>query len=283
MPELPEVQTIVDGLNKKVLGRKIISAWYDWKKLKAVDGAVDFSIKNVARKGKNILFYLSDNKILLVHQKMTGHVLVGKWEINGKKVTPIEPLSLKEKVNGYIHFILTLDNGQMVALSDLRKFAKVLFGSTQEIENLAELKKLGPDALDSKLKLEDFIKNIQNKNKTIYQVLMDQTVVAGIGNIYSSDILWEAKVFPFKSAKKLSREEVKKIYLAMKKVLKKALELRGTSVSDYRDIDGKSGFYGDKRLIYKREKEPCKRCKTKIIRSKKGGRSAYYCPKCQVL
>ncbi len=197
MPELPEVQTIVDGLNKKVLGRKIISAWYDWKKLKAVDGAVDFSIKNVARKGKNILFYLSDNKILLVHQKMTGHVLVGKWEINGKKVTPIEPLSLKEKVNGYIHFILTLDNGQMVALSDLRKFAKVLFGSTQEIENLAELKKLGPDALDSKLKLEDFIKNIQNKNKTIYQVLMDQTVVAGIGNIYSSDILWEAKVFPF--------------------------------------------------------------------------------------
>ncbi len=69
----------------------------------------------------------------------------------------------------------------------------------------------------------------------------------------------------------------------MKKVLKKALELRGTSVSDYRDVDGKSGFYGDKRLIYKREKEPCKRCKTKIIRSKKGGRSAYYCPKCQVL
>lgn len=283
MPELPEVQTIVDGLNKKVLGRKVVSAWFDWSKLKAVERTIGFSIKKVARKGKNILFYLSDDKILLVHQKMTGHILVGKWEMGGKKITPLEPSSLKEKVNGYIHFILTLDNGQMVALSDLRKFAKVIFGSVKEIENLSELKKLGPDALDSKLEFQDFIKIIKSKNKTIYQVLMDQTVVAGIGNIYSSDILWEAKVFPFKSAKKLSEGEVKRIYLAMKKVLKKALELRGTSVSDYRDIDGKSGFYGDKRLIYKREKEPCKRCKTKIIRSKKGGRSAYYCPNCQVL
>ncbi len=282
MPELPEVQTIVDGLNKRVAGLKIVGAWFDWNKLKITEKSVGLTIQRVVRRGKNILFYLSDDKILLVHQKMTGHILVGKWKIDGRKIVPLAPESLKEKVNGYIHFILILDNGEMIGLSDLRKFAKAVFGPKKEIEDLPELKKLGPDALDSKLRVEGFAEKIKSRNKTIYQVLMDQTVIAGIGNIYSSDILWEGKVFPFKSAKKLSEEEIKRIYLAMKKVLKSALKLRGTSVSDYRDIDGKSGFYGDRRLVYKRERESCKRCGTKIIRSKKGGRSAYYCPNCQI-
>jgi formamidopyrimidine-DNA glycosylase len=111
---------------------------------------------------------------------MTGHLLIGKWEINGKKLTPLEPETLKEKVNDYIHFILTLDDKRMIGFSDLRKFGKVVFGEVEEVENLIELKKLGPGALDSNLKFEVFQKQISKKTKTIYQVLMDQEVISGI-------------------------------------------------------------------------------------------------------
>ena len=293
MPELPEVQTIVDDLNKKVGGQKIIGAWYDWPKMKAVAKAVGLTIERVERRGKNILFYLSlrpspakrgeggnlNNKILLVHQKMTGHLLVGKWKIDGKKVEPIEPETLKQKVNGYIHFILKLKDGRMIGLSDLRKFAKVVFGSVNEVEALAELKKLGTDTLAVSLK--EFSQKVGSRNKTIYQVLMDQTVVSGIGNIYASDILYEARVYPFKAARKLSGEELKALWQATKKVLKTALKLRGTSTSDYRDTVGEPGGYTDIRQAYDREGMPCFRCGTKIRRVKRGGRSAYFCPRCQ--
>jgi len=112
---------------------------------------------------------------------------------------------------------------------------------------------------------------------------MDQEVIAGIGNIYSSDILWMAKVHPFKSAKKLSEKELKATWQAIHKVLPRALKLRGTSVSDFRDTAGEKGKYGNVLLAYRREGEPCRRCGTKIKRVKLGGRSAHYCPKCQVL
>ena len=302
MPELPEVQTIVDDLNRKVSGRKIVSVWYDWPKMKAVAKTVDLVIERVERRGKNILFYFaplslrgSANRrrqsnlpnhpqmILLVHQKMTGHLLVGKWSIRqaqDKKIAvPIEPESLKQKVNGYIHFILKLNDGRMIGLSDLRKFAKVVFGSANEIEALVELKKLGTDALE--ISLEEFSQKISSRNKTIYQVLMDQTVISGIGNIYASDILWEAKIHPFRSAKKLLKKELEALWQATKKVLKTALKLRGTSTSDYRDTAGEPGGYTDVRQAYDREGMPCFRCGTKIRRVKRGGRSAYFCPRCQ--
>lgn len=279
MPELPEVQTIVNDLNKKVVGKKIISAWFDWPKMKPVEKAVGYTIKKVTRKGKNILFYLNKDNILLVHQKMTGHVLVGKWRISSKKVEPIEPETFKEKVNGYIHFILTLNDRKMIGLSDLRKFAKVVFGPTEKIENLPDLKNLGPDALE--ISLKELSERISRRKQTIYQVLMDQGVVSGIGNIYASDILFEAKIYPFKSANKLTPEEIEKIWHATRKILALSLKLRGTSTSDYRDTAGELGDYGSHRLIYDREGLPCYECGTKIKRVKRGGRSSYFCPNCQ--
>ncbi len=283
MPELPEVQTTVDFLNKTVRGRKIVAAWYDWKKLKPVEKAVGYKIKNVRRVGKNILFYLGDSdRVLLVHQKMTGHILIGKWKVDGKKITPISPLALKERVNDYIHFILTLDNGQMIGLSDLRKFGKVAFGSREEIEKSKELRQLGPDVLA--VSFEEFAKRVASRNKTIYQVLMDQTVISGIGNIYASEILFVARIHPFKSARRLSRKELKALWQASRKILKLALKLGGTSIADYRMPSGESGYYQKKRLIYQREGEKCfKGCGGVIKRAKKGGRSAFYCPRCQRL
>jgi formamidopyrimidine-DNA glycosylase len=301
MPELPEVETVVRDLNKKVKGRTITGVWFDWPKLikhpsdpasrsvhktapwdfeKFIKGEKILSAKRIA---KNILISLSGGKMLLIHQKMTGHLLVGKWRVSGEQVVPLEPKEMiDDSYNGFIHLILYLDNGQMLALSDVRKFAKVIAGTREEIESLPELVRLGPDALDPELFLPIFAGIIGNERRPIKQVLLDPEVIAGIGNIYSDDILYQAKVHPLSKANQLPPKKLQAVYRAMRDILAKAVKLRGTSTSDFRDTAGKEGGYTGHRLVYQREGEPCGRCKTPIAREKVGGRSAHYCPKCQV-
>ena len=288
MPELPEVQTIVDDLNKKIIGRKIAGIWCDWpktiKKPKAVNLEKEIQglkIEKVKRRGKNILIYLSGNHLLLIHLKMTGHLLYGKWQIKNNKPLSSRKEFLSEKVNSYIHVIFYLDNGFELALSDLRKFAKVIFGSVEEIEKLGELHKIGPEPLNPRFKLNDFKKIISRQKRKIKQVLMDPKIIAGIGNIYSDEILWQARVHPLRPANSLDSKELGGIYKAMKEILKKALKLRGTSTSDFRDLLGKPGSYGLKLLAYQKEGEPCLRCGAIMKRLKVGGRSSSYCPNCQ--
>lgn len=308
MPELPEVQTIVNDLNKKVAGRKITGVWFDWPKMlkdpldqqknkvahkhvevfqKVIKGK---KILEVKRRAKNILMYLSGNLLLLTHLKMTGHYLVGKWNVKCQasgikcQVIPVSPPEVvNDPYNRYIHIIFYLDNGQMLALSDLRKFAKALLGTKEQIENLPELVKLGPEANDASLSVDKFKSLIISERRKIKQVLMDPEVIAGIGNIYSDEILWQSRIHPFRPANKLKDKEIREMYKAMKSILAKALKLRGTSSSDYRDTSGKKGGYDLVRLAYDREGEPCKRCGAKIIRKKIGGRSAHFCPRCQKL
>jgi formamidopyrimidine-DNA glycosylase len=301
MPELPEVQTVVDDLNKKVLGRKITGIWLDWPK--AIKDPLDQSktkiahkhveifkksvvgkkILSVKRRAKNILIYLSGDFLILIHQKMTGHMLVGRWQIAKGKTLPIEPRAVvDDPYNRFIHLLFYLDNGQMLALSDVRKFAKAILGKTKQIENLPELVRLGPEPLDSKFKYENFQKIISSEHRKIKQVLMDPEVIAGIGNIYSDEILWEAKIHPLKPANKLNSVQLKTLWSAMRKILAKAVRLRGTSSSDFRDTAGEKGSYTNVLLVYQREGELCYRCKTKIQRLKSvGGRSAHFCPQCQ--
>lgn len=289
MPELPEVETITKDLNKKIPGLIIRDFWTDWKKAikypKGLDRfkeeVVGKKILKVYRKGKNVLISLSDDKLLLVHQKMTGHLLVGKWDIVKGKARPLTEGFLKEKVNDYIHAIFYLSNGQQLALSDLRKFAKLMAGNKDEMENLPDLKDLGPDPLE--ISEKKFIDILKNKKGKIKQVLMEQGVFAGIGNIYSDEILWFAKIHPFARTEKLSDKDLKNIYKYAKEVLNEGIKLRGTSISDYRDPEGRAGGYAEVRRVYRREGERCPRCKGEIKRIKMGGRSAHYCPKCQKL
>jgi len=306
VPELPEVQTIVNDLNKKIIGCRITGVWFDWPKMlkdpldqqrnkvahkqvavfeKTIKGK---KILSVQRRAKNLLFSLSNNLMMLIHLKMTGHLLIGKWNVEkrqGKeKAIPIEPKeAVNDPYNQYIHLIFYLDNGKMLAFSDLRKFGKVILGTKEQIENLPELRKLGPEPLDKSFKFETFVSLMRAEKRKVKQVLMDQEVIAGIGNIYSDDILWKARIHPFKPANKLSGKEIRDLYKATKQILVKALKLRGTSTSDYRDTAGKEGGYTDYRLVYQREGEPCQRCKTKIKRVKIGGRSAHFCSRCQKL
>ncbi len=297
MPELPEVETIVNDLKKKIVGRKIIGVWFDAPKIIKKPKSKDLEkqikglkITDIKRRGKNILVYLkqearskNNEYLLLIHQKMTGHLLYGKWNIikvlkfKSFKVESLIKGALEEKVNSYIHFILYLDNGWQVGLSDMRKFAKIIFGTKEEIKNLEA------EPLDRSFKVEKFKSLISSQKRKIKQVLMDQNVIVGIGNIYSDEILWRAKIHPFKPANELTNNELKKIYSAMKEILKKAIKLRGTSIIDFRDAFGKSGGYAKIRKVYQREGEFCQRCGAIIKRVKMGGRSAHFCPACQRL
>lgn len=289
MPELPEVQTIVDDLNKKIVGRKITAAWFDAPKIIKKPKSKDFEknikgakILSVDRRAKNILIYLSGSRLLLIHQKMTGHLLVGKWQKTKSGWRSLLGGHFNEKVNDYIHLILFLDNGKALALSDLRKFAKVLLGPRKELEKMPDLEKLGVEPFSKEFTFTKFKSVVGKEKRKIKAVLMDQERIAGIGNIYSDEILWEAKVHPFRPANSLSDPELKKIYLAIEKILKKALKLRGTSTSDFRDTSGAKGGFGEVLNVYRREGELCPRCGNEIVRQKMGGRSAHFCPRCQV-
>ena len=312
VPELPEVQTTVSGLNKKVLKRTFIDVWSDWKKI--IKKPKDFEqfkeeiknkkIKKIWRRAKNIIFDLSptnfdvkekrhrqkgrssklvgdksDNYSLLVHQKMTGHLLVGNWKLLNGKWQPTKEGPLKDPYNRFLHLIFFFDDGKMMALSDARKFAKVELQKTEEV--LKDFEKLGPEPLDKNFTFAKFKEILKNKKGRIKQILMDQNIIAGIGNIYSSEILWRAKIHPEKNVAKLNEKELKSIYDSIKKVLTLAVKLGGESFSDYRKPDGSKGDFDTERKVYRREGQKCSRDGAKIKRISLGGRSAFFCPNCQ--
>jgi formamidopyrimidine-DNA glycosylase len=292
VPELPEVETIVLDLKNaspKILGEKFLDVWTDFPRMvKKPKSFEEFKkeirekkIEKIWRRGKNIVFDLSEGKSLLVHQKLTGHLLYGKWKREkGKWVSSIKgPLS-EDPMNRFLHLIFFLENGWQLALSDLRKFAKVELWPKDLLK--AELEKLGPEPLSKDFTFERFKETVLKRKKgKIKAVLMDQTVIAGIGNIYSDEALWRAKIHPLKPVEKISEEGLKRIYQAIKKILPKAIELGGESFSDFRRLNGEKGKSEEIIKVYRKEGKPCPICRGKIKRIKLGGRSAYFCPSCQ--
>jgi len=299
MPELPEVETIVKGLRKKVRNRKIIKIWTDWPKYFKLPKlqkeferhVVGKKIIAVERKGKNVIFTLSDNHILLIHQKLSGHLLVGAWHQRKSDEQLLEKWQKEKWIpdaktgaywddrNRFIRLVFYLDNKQMLVLSDLRRFAKVLCGPKEIILALPDLIDLGPDALN--LSQKEFLNLFKNKKGVIKQLLLDQNFIAGIGNIYADEVLWFSKIHPKTRAENLKKSDLKILYNAIRKILQKALKLGGSSIDDYRTVEGKLGTYHLTRYVYQREGEPCYRCGAKIARIKIGSRSAHFCPKCQ--
>lgn len=290
MPELPEVEITVRDLKRKVLKRTFLDVWTDTPKFiqkpssfkKFKSQIIGKKILDIFRRGKNIIFHLSDNFFLLIHQKLTGHLLYGKWERKRGKWISQEEL-LRDKMNTFIHLMFFLDNSKQIALSDLRKFAKVkLFYSREEFENSKEYKEVGLDPLSPEFTLSRF-REIIKRNRPIKIILTDQKLIAGIGNIYSSEILFESMIHPLKKGVDLSDKEVEVLYENIEKVLKKGLKLGGASISDYRKPDGSRGLFDQYRKVYQKEGNPCPRCGTLIKKITIGGRSAYFCPHCQKL
>jgi len=282
MPELPEVQTVVTQLERKIVGKTIKSFWSDWKKrifpsfavfAKQVRGAI---ILGTRRFGKHIVIDLDDGYSVVAHLKMTGHFLVKD------KGNRLSSAFTKDPVNGYIHHIFTFTDKTALEFSDMRKFGWLRVMRTGEVETLPSIASLGIDALSPKLTQKHFQGLLSEKKKRpIGVVLLEQDLIAGIGNIYRSEALFLAGVLPTRRIETLTKKEWLKILPAIKKVLQRAVKLRGTSDGDFRDTDGLEGRFQRMLHVYGRTGKSCKKCDTIILRKKIGQRSVFYCPRCQ--
>lgn len=305
MPELPEVQTTVNGLREHVIGLRIIDAWSDYKSthfkgsetikdpayfMQMKKQIVGTKIVSANRRAKNILIELSSGYTLLVHLKMTGHLLYGKYRFSeGQKRDPweaIEPESLKDPKNRHVHFVLSFSNKKHLALSDVRKFAKVTLVDSKRIHDSDHLNDIGPEPLEDAFDFKAFISRLNlRKNGKIKQVLMDQSIIAGIGNIYADESLWRAGIHPAQKISDISVKEMKLLFTAMKQTLSKGIHFGGDSTSDYRNIHGDKGEFHETHHAYQRTGTKCDKrgCGGTIVRIVLGGRGTHFCDTHQVL
>lgn len=301
MPELPEVQTTVRGLKKVFVGKTIQSVWTDLAKknqtvshykktLKDFSFYTLFSKKvigskviSVERRAKNILIHLSNGYTILIHMKMTGHVMHGLYTYIKKTNTwvpdPMEKnTSLHDPYNRFIHVVFEISDGKHVVLCDARKFATVSLFETKGSELQTYLEKLGPEPLS--ISYVVFKERLLKKQKTpIKTVLMDQSILSGIGNIYSDEILWFAGVHPQSISSKIPEKEYRKMYEGMRLVLKQGISFGGDSTSDYRNIEGKPGAFHYEHKAYRQNTKVCtkRNCHGIILRILLNTRSAHFC------
>lgn len=309
MPELPEVQTTVNGLQESIVGLVIIDVWSNYnspyfKGSSTIKDSVFFKhfkkevvgskVLRVTRRAKNILIHLagknsrpssgSDEKILLVHMKMTGHLLYGRYKFNIKnKKDPweaVEPESLKDSYNKHVHFLISFSNKKHLALSDVRKFAKVTLIDSRTAHESAHLNTIGPEPLEKSFTLEKFVARLNIRpNWKIKQALMDQSIIAGIGNIYADESLWRAGIHPAEKVSNIKPAQLKSLFDAIKKTLSKGIDFGGDSTSDYRNIHGDKGKFHETHHAYQRTGTRCdkKGCDGTIQRIMIGSRSTHFC------
>jgi len=279
MPELPEVETIARGLDKRVRGDIIKSVWLGSKpeplKSPAKEIASTLEAKKIAsvrRVGKHIVFDLAENGARrrkpqkadpradaaqwIVHLGMTGRMLV------------CEPSADLEK---HTHAIAQLASGRELRFVDPRRF-----GRLSVTHGFA-----APGSEPLEVELDRFVALFRKRKTPIKSALLNQSLLSGVGNIYADESLFRAGIRPRRRASSLSREDLRRLYLSVQEVLKEAIALGGSSISDYVDADGEEGFFQLQHRVYGREGEPCLVCKTPIKRVVLGGRSSHYCPKCQ--
>ncbi len=291
MPELPEVETIVRELRKKIIGLKITDFWADREKVvRQASGISKFTkeIKNkkiltVTRRAKYIVIDIEGDKTIFIHQKISGHLMYGKWKMSDNDWVSLIPGPLKnDRQNKYIRLMFFLNNGYQLGLSDLRRFGKVVLVKDKDVSNLKEIRDLGPEPLD--IKLKDFTGLFAKKRGRLKQVLMDPAFIAGIGNIYGDEILWDSGYHPLTRVENLKDRDLGKIFRSMNKILKKAIEYKGDSMDDYRLPSGEKGGYQNVQRAYQQTGKKCRKNDRGIIqRLKLGGRSAHFCSKHQKL
>ncbi|MEW5766377.1 MAG: bifunctional DNA-formamidopyrimidine glycosylase/DNA-(apurinic or apyrimidinic site) lyase [bacterium] len=272
MPELPEVETIVRGLKEKIPGQQINRVKVNLDKVVKGDKK-DFGLRltglafqDVRRRGKMIVFHLSEGWSLVVHLKLTGQLIYTQPEAPVAKHT---------------HIIFELERGNQLRYLDLRQLGFLLLARTDQVDNLPQLTELGTDALE--ISSQDFGKLISSKRGAIKSLLLNQSLLAGVGNLYSDEALHRAQIHPLQPANTLTPSQIEKLYQAIRKILIKAIELKGSSVDNYVDSEGERGAYQAFHQVYDREGKSCFQCGQPVKRIKLGSRSTYFCPNCQKL
>lgn len=275
MPELPEVETICRQLEKQVVGQKIIKTEVFTAKI--INAPVSFfikkttgsTIKSVNRRAKLIAFELSNGGFLLCHLKLNGHLTV----IDGQTAAP-----------KYMHVLLHLSNDKKLIFDDFRKFGYVKWVENRAaLEKILSVEKFGPEPLEKSFTVEKF-KNAVNKrpNALIKPLLMDQIIIAGVGNVYSQEACFYAKINPQRKIKTLAESEIRSLYKHLREILEFAIKKRGTSVDAYLDTSGKPGEFQKYLKVYGRAGKPCVRRDGGVIQFfKMAGRGTCFCPKCQ--
>jgi len=279
MPELPEVETIRRDLEKEVIGRRIKQVEVTGKRsVRRHKDPVDFEktlegkkIASIRRAGKYLLFGLEADEVLVVHLGMSGQLLRAK--------------SPKDPVDRHTHVVITFTQGGQLRFVDPRTFGEMFVTSTGELDTqVPELAHLGFDPLDEVMSWTRFGQMLASRHMGLKTLLMDQKFVAGIGNIYSDEILFAAGLRYDRYSDSLSSQEIRRLYRAMIETLSEAVKYRGSSLADeqYRDLYGEVGDYQGQHQVYDREGKPCRRCRNSVVRVKLNGRSAFLCEHCQI-
>lgn len=271
MPELPEVETVRRDLNRLLAGRVIgpVQGLFPGSvkgiALKKFAGLIKGSkIIKAGRRAKYLLISLDSGLTLVIHLKMTGVLQHQQKD---------DPLPRSARI------IFYFEDGTRLAFSDQRKFGSIKL--TKDPNDLPEIKKLGPEPLDGKFTPAVLKQRLAGRKGPVKTVLLDQTVLAGLGNIYVLEALHRAGIAPQRSAALLKDAQIKKLHSAIVRTLKEAVAARGSSVDTYRDGQGKSGWFQVKHRVYDKEGLKCKKCGHMIVKEMFRGRGTYWCPKCQ--
>lgn len=271
MPELPEVETVRRGLEKLILGKKISSIEIRYPKMintdldqfqKEVPGQ---EIQSMGRRGKYLLFYLTD-KVLISHLRMEGKYFYYSDQVPERKHAHV-----------FIHF----EDGGTLVYEDVRKFGTMELLSPELLEAYFLSKKLGPEPTEQDFDLEIFRGALKKSKKPIKSHLLDQTLVAGLGNIYVDEVLWRAQVHPTRPSQSLTRAEATAIHNQTIAVLGQAVEKGGSTIRTYTNAFGEDGTMQDFHQVYDKTGEACSRCGAIIEKIQLGGRGTHFCPKCQ--
>jgi len=296
MPELPEVESLVQSLRPFVLGQKITRIEVRWPKLVSGRGnvrkaskqkTVEFitslegeRIGTIGRRAKNLLFHLESGKVLLVHLKMTGQLV---WRGAEGKASGGHPIELSEGPlpHQHTHVIFTLGNGTLY-YNDTRKFGYLLYFSDQEtLERTEHFKGVGVEPLGPEFTLNYFQDALQNRSGNVKTVLLNQAVVVGLGNIYADEACFAAAIRPTRKASSLNAHEVKKLHAVIPPMLRRAVTLGGSSIANYLLADGSRGNYAREHKVYGRGGEPCAQCNRPLTRCRIQSRTTVYCNYCQ--
>ena len=270
MPELPEVETVVRGLRAPLIGRTIRDVWYDWPKVIATPSPDKFverikgqTFQAINRRAKYIVCEL-DHDILAIHLKMTGRLF---------------PWDSPEMPDKWVHFRLLLDNHQYLCFSDARRFGRVYLAS-----NLTEFApELGPEPLEDEFTTAALQKRLSRRHRAIKALLLEQSFVAGVGNIYADEALHRARIHPLRPADELTGDEIIRLHGAIRAALTDGLHYEGASVSWYRKPDGTRGESQNHFYVYDREGQPCLNCGQPIEKIRVAQRGTHFCPACQPL
>lgn len=289
MPELPEVETVRRGLAKLIVGKIIAHTHADTPKSFPNTPAdveaflIGAKITVVRRRAKVLLIDLDNDYSLMIHLKMTGQLVYRGAGVAFGAGHPSESL-IGELPDRSTRVTLEFTDGSKLFFNDQRKFGWVKLLPSIEIPNIDFMKKVGPEPLETGFTPEEFAGRFKRRAKTsIKAALLDQTVIAGVGNIYADESLWGAKIHPLRLVGSITSDEFHSLYTELRAVMNLAIEKGGSTDRNYVNAEGKRGSYMDFARVFRREGLPCPRCNTTIIKFKAAGRGTHICPHCQVL